>query len=467
MSEPSESSTASTMNQAKSAFPFAKSRIPRRQAIALISDHSDPAVEIMEESDGQSVYVRAVGEALAKLGWQVDMFTRKTHPSEATIVQHSPHCRTIRLTAGPEAFLPKDQHFQSMPEFVEAFLKFQTKDGANYPLVHTNYWTSGWVGLQLKERCNVQWVHTYHSVGAAVYETADSLSTLAAERLLVERQILEQAHCTVAITPQEQEQLRSLVSEQGCIEMIPGGTDTENFHFIPKSEARTKLGLLASEQVVLCVGRFEPRKGIETLVRAVAQIKADSEDVPSNLRLLIVGGSDPEHSDGQELGRIERLVQELGIGEQTVFVGWVRHDMLPLYYTAADVCVIPSDYEPFGLVAIEAMACGTPVVASAVGGLKFTVVPDETGLLVPPRDVDAFANAIHRVLTDEVWAKKLTRQASTRVQETFTWTGIAAQLSNLYRQLFAQSLTQAPVERSLPRSAVVAPLAEPVRALPA
>lgn len=466
MSNPSESSTASTMNQVKSAFPFAKARIPHRQAIALISDHSDPAFEIMEESDGQSVYVRAVGEALAQLGWQVDMFTRKTHPSETTIVQHSPYCRTIRLTAGPEAFLSKDQQFQYMPELLEAFLTFQTKDGANYPLVHTNYWTSGWVGLQLQERCNMQWVHTYHSVGAAVYETVEKLSAIAAERLTVEQQILEQADCTVAITPQEQEQLRSLVSEQGCIEMIPCGADTENFHFIPKSEARTKLGLSASEQIILCVGRFEPRKGIETLVRAVAQVKAMAADTDADMRLLIVGGSDQDHSDGQELGRIQRLVQELGVAEQTIFVGWVRHDVLPLYYTAADVCVIPSDYEPFGLVALEAMACGTPVVASAVGGLKFTVVPNETGLLVPPRDVDAFTEAIHRVLMDEVWAKKLTRQASNRVQETFTWTGVAAQLSDLYRRLFAQSLTQVPVRTTTAKTAV-ASLAESVAALPA
>ncbi|HEY9641657.1 MAG TPA: glycosyltransferase, partial [Coleofasciculaceae cyanobacterium] len=137
-----------------------KPRIQPRQAIALISDHGDPAAEIgREEAGGQNVYVRQVGEALAKLGWQVDMFTRKNHASDPTIVQHSPYCRTIRLTAGPEEFIPRDQLFQYLPQFVEAFQKFQTKEGTNYPLVHTNYWMSAWIGLELRKSSNIQIVH--------------------------------------------------------------------------------------------------------------------------------------------------------------------------------------------------------------------------------------------------------------------------------------------------------------------
>ena len=209
---------------------------------------------------------------------------------------------------------------------------------------------------------------------------------------------------------------------------------------------------------MLYVGRFDPRKGIETLVKACARLKegvncrvlgVDGSCIvptayalnPSKLKLVIVGGSDPDQADGQERQRIEAKVQELGLADQTQFVGRVGHDILPLYYTAADVCVIPSHYEPFGLVAIEAMACGTPVIASDVGGLKFTVVPEETGLLVPPKDVDAFANAIDRILSQEAWAKKLRRQASIRVQQNFSWSGVAAHLSNLYRHLLAQSIS--------------------------
>ena len=417
-----------------------KSRLPERQAIALISDHGDPAAEIgREEAGGQNVYVRQVGEALAKLGWQVDMFTRKSRDTDETIVQHSPYCRTIRLTAGPEEFIPRDRLFEYLPEFVAAFQKFQTKEGTNYPLIHTNYWMSAWIGLELRKTSNIQLIHTYHSLGAIKYQSVSNYPAIAQTRLATERQILEQAACVVATSPQEKQHLRSLVSQQGHVEIIPCGTDIENFRVMSKAEARSQLGFKADEQVVLYVGRFDPRKGIETLVRAFAKLKAKSSN-PDKLRLVIVGGSEAGQSDGNERLRIEGIVEQLGIATQTTFAGRVGHDHLPTYYTAADVCAIPSHYEPFGLVAIEAMGCGTPVVASDVGGLKFTVVPEETGLLVPSQSEVAFAAAIDRILTDDVWAQKLRRQASARVQQNFSWTGAAIQLSDLYRRLLAQSL---------------------------
>ena len=417
-------------------FISARSNAPNRQAIALISDHGDPAADIgREEAGGQNVYVRQVGEALAKLGWQVDMFTRKTKADDATIVQHSPHCRTIRLTAGPEEFIPRDRLFEFMPAFVEAFRVYQAE--YHYPLIHTNYWMSAWVGLEVQKTHNVQLINTYHSLGAIKYQSVSNRPAIANTRLEVEQRILEQANCTVATSPQEQEALRTLVSSQGYIEVIPCGTDIKNFHVMPKSEARSQLEFRPDEKIVLYVGRFDPRKGIETLVRACAQLKAS----PANVRLVIVGGSDPTQPDGDERLRIERIVQELGLSNRTTFAGRVGHDQLPLYYTAADVCVIPSHYEPFGLVAIESMACGTPVVASAVGGLKFSIVPEETGLLVPPQDIGAFADAIDRILGDDIWATRLKLQASERVRRNFGWSGVAAQLSDLYRRVLAQSIT--------------------------
>ncbi len=411
-----------------------------RQAIALISDHGDPAAEIgREEAGGQNVYVRQVGESLAKLGWQVDMFTRKVRPEDPTIVQHSPHCRTIRLVAGPQEFIPRDRLMDYMPEFVAAFQKFQSKEGSNYPLIHTNYWLSAWVGLQLRQRSNVQLIHTYHSLGAVKYQTVAPPET-AALRLQVEKQILEEADCIVATSPQEDQMLRSLVSTEGNVQVIPCGTDLQNFRVIPRAEARAKLGFGSAEKLVLYVGRFDPRKGIETLVRAFAKLRQESESA-EKIKLVIVGGSEAGQPDGLERQRIGELVESLGIVDAVLFVGRVGHDLLPMYYTAADVCVIPSHYEPFGLVAIEAMACGTPVVASAVGGLRFTVLPEETGLLAPPQDVDAFASSIDRILSDELWAKKLRKRATERVQQNFSWSSVAVQLSDLYRRLLAQSLS--------------------------
>jgi D-inositol-3-phosphate glycosyltransferase len=425
--------------------PFLPSRYSThtRQAIALISEHGDPAAEIGKDAaGGQNVYVRQVGESLAKLGWQVDMFTRKSDPDAATIVQHTPHCRTIRLIAGPECYVPRDELFQYMPEFVTAFQQFQKEEGISYPLAHTNYWMSGWVGLELQRRQsihqNIQLIHTYHSLGAVKYRSVSDIPAIAQTRLAVEKQILEQAHCVVATSPQEQADLKTLVSLKGKIDIIPCGTDVANFRPISKPAARKQLGIGANEKVVLYVGRFDKRKGIETLIRATGELRSQlaqgKEIDPINLKLLVVGGSDPHEADGAERRRIEEIVTELDLTANTDFVGMVGHDRLALYYTAADVCVIPSHYEPFGLVAIEAMACGTPVVASAVGGLQYTVISEETGLLVPPQDVSGFAHAIERILTDDVWVQKIRKQASRRVQQNFSWTGVAMQLSDLYHE---------------------------------
>jgi D-inositol-3-phosphate glycosyltransferase len=422
-------------------------KVPSRQAIALISDHGDPAAEIgREEAGGQNVYVRQVGEALARLGWQVDMFTRKANPDDPTIVQHSEHCRTIRLVAGPQEFIPRDRLFEYMPEFVEEFKKYQVKQ--NYPLIHTNYWMSAWVGLEVQKTHNVQLVHTYHSLGAVKYNSVER-PAIAETRLAVEQEILEKAQCVVATSPQEEADLRSLVSLLGNIEVIPCGTDVSRFQTLPRLEARAALGLKPSDEVVLYVGRFDQRKGIETLVRSCAILKQNAERA-ENLRVVIVGGSDATKSDGRERQRIEQLVDELGLREYVIFAGRIGHDRLPLYYTAADVCVIPSHYEPFGLVAIEAMGCGTPVVASDVGGLKFTVVPEQTGLLVTPQDDAGFAGAIARILENKEWAQQLRKQAAQRVQQNFSWTGVAVQLGELYRRMLAQSIMGvAPNPRSM------------------
>ena len=409
-----------------------------RQAIALISDHADPAADIgCEEAGGQNVYVRHVGETLASLGWHVDMFTRKVHADDAVIVQHSPHCRTIRLKAGAETYIPRDRLFEHMPEFVSSFQSFQRTQGLNYPLIHTNYWLSAWAGLELQKTSGIQLVHTYHSLGAVKYQSLVEIPQVASTRLRVEREILERANCVVATSPQEQETLRSLVSTRGQIEIIPCGTDTDNFRLTSKAHARTQLKLGTHEKVILYVGRFDERKGIETLVRAFVLLK---EKDLQNLKLIIVGGSSANMPDGDERKRIENIVNDLGLTDYTLFAGRIGHDILPLYYTAADVCVIPSYYEPFGLVAIEAMACGVPVVASNVGGLKFTIIPEETGLLVEPKDIEAFANGIHRILFDDLWVRKMRKQASANVNQRFSWTGVTIQLSELYRHVLARSI---------------------------
>ena len=410
-----------------------------KKRIALISVDGDPSVEIgKEEAGGQNVYVRQVGEALAKQGWQVDMLTRSSDRQQASIVQHSPNCRTIRLVAGPQEFIPRDELYGYLPIFVQEFQKFQLESGFEYPLVHTNYWLSSWVGMELKKSRPLLQVHTYHSLAAVKYKSVSTIPTIAKTRLQVEKTLLETADRVVATSPQEKEHMRSLVSSKGNIDIISCGTDIEQFGSIARSTARRELGIAPETKVVLYVGSFDPRSDIETLVRAVSLSAVPKADV----KLIIGGGWRPGESDGKERDRIGSIVEELGLNDITSFPGGLSRDILPAYYAAADVCVVPSHYEPLGLVALEAMACGTPVIASDVGGLKYTVVSQETGLLAPPKNEAVFADAIDRLLGDSLWRQQLGHTARQRVETYFSWDRIASQLSQLYTQLLQQSASQ-------------------------
>ncbi|MEO1466859.1 MAG: glycosyltransferase family 1 protein [Cyanobacteria bacterium J06633_1] len=403
-----------------------------RGKIALISVHGDPAVDIgKEEAGGQNVYVRQVGEALSRQGWQVDMFTRRSDASQEQVVEHNANCCTIRLTAGPEEFVARQKIFNYLPEFVEAFCDYQHQQKTIYPIVHTNYWLSAWVGMKIKQRQSIQHLHTYHSLGAVKYRSINTIPLIAKTRLRVEKECLETADMIVATSPQEEEHMRSLVSTKGNITVIPCGTNINCFGSVDQEEGRAKLSIDPDVKLVMYAGRFDERKGIETLVRAVAREEVKHHE---NLKLMIVGGSTPGAKDGIEKNRITEIVEELGIADITEFTGRVKHEDLAYYYAAADVCVVPSHYEPFGLVAIEAMASRTPVIASNVGGLKFSVADYKTGLLVPPQDEIAFAKAIDAVLADDQWRQELGENARKRVETKFSWNGVASQLDRQYKR---------------------------------
>lgn len=292
--------------------------------------------------------------------------------------------------------------------------------------------------MELKKSQPLQQVHTYHSLGAVKYKSVSTIPMIAKTRLQVEKKVLETADRVVATSPQEREQMRCLVSSKGNIDIIPCGTDIKQFGSIGRSAARRQLGIAPETKVVLYVGRFDPRKGIETLVRAVSLSALRKAD----LKLIVGGGWRAGESDGKERDRIGSIVEELGLSDITSFPGSLSRDILPAYYAAADVCAVPSHYEPFGLVAVEAMACRTPVVASDVGGLRYTVVPRETGLLASPKNEVVFAGAIDRLLIDSVWRQQLGQAGRVRVQSYFSWDGIASQLSQLYNQLLEQSAVE-------------------------
>lgn len=396
---------------------------------ALISVHGDPTAEIGKEgAGGQNVYVRSLGMALAQKGYKVDMFTRREDPNQAEIVEQAPGCRTIRLTAGPAKFIPRTELFTYLPAFVEAWLAFQKQSGRNYTLIHTNYWLSGWVGLQLKAQLGVPQVHTYHSIGAVKYQDVESLPEIATTRHTVEKACLEETDCVIATSPQEVSDLRQLVSEKGHIKVVPCGINSQHFGAITRKAAREQLGITANERMILYVGRFDKRKGIATLIEACAQL-------PKPFKLYLVGGSREGGEDSQEQQLMRSLVAELDLQDVTVFTGGVSQTHLPAYYAAANVCVVPSYYEPFGLVALESMAAGTPVIASNVGGLRHTVVDGETGKLVPPRNPTALAIAILASFVDPLRWQFYGTAGRKWVESHFSEEAVALAIHNVYQSL--------------------------------
>lgn len=394
--------------------------------IALISVHSDPA----RETGSQNVYVRQLGLALSRLGWQVDMFTRKTSLSQANIVQHNSNCRTIRLTAGALRFVPRQKLIGCLPEFVKQLQQFQQNERVQYSLIHTNYWLSAWVGIQLKKTQPLKHVHTYHSLGAVKYaRTNNSLSNLAKTRLAIEKICLETADLTIATCPQQREHLR-LVSSKGNIEIIPCGTDTHTFGSVARAVARQKLAIEPDVFNILYVGRFGYRQGIETLLDAVSK---SSLHALGKIKLTLASNS---HANNQlQKKYIEQSVWDLGIDSFTTFVEPCNREEMATYYAAANVCVVPSYYSSSGMVAIEAMASGTPVIASNVGDLKYVVAAEQTGLLFPSGNTAILSNAIARMIHEPEWCAQLGRSARERVEDLFTWDDVAQQISEFYLEL--------------------------------
>ncbi len=365
--------------------------------VAMLSVHTCPlAVLGGKETGGMNVYVRELSRELGRMGVAVDVFTRSQDPTIRRVVSLGDGARVVHLPAGPEAPMPRERVHDHLDEFVDGVEAWRIASGVDYDLIHAHYWLSGVVALALRERWGVPVLQMFHTLGrfknGAARRRADLEPSI---RLDEEQRIVRHVDGLVAASVVER---RALVDDYGAdssrATVIPCGVDTELFRPGDRDVARARVDP-GNAPLVLYVGRIAPIKGLETLLDAVAQLRARG----SAVRLLIVGGEADEPSDGHE-AEIRRRVDGLGLREAVRFVGAQPQEALRDFYVAADVTVLPSYYESFGMVVLEAMACGSPVIGSRVGGLTTTVRDGVTGFLVPDGDAGALAERIVTLVGD-------------------------------------------------------------------
>ena len=406
--------------------------------IAQISVHTCPLATLGgKETGGMNVYVRDLSRELVRRGHHVDVYTRSQDP---TVPRISPGLgrsgRVIHIPAGPEQPYPKHRVFDHLPQFVEGVLAQAAADGITYDLIHSHYWLSGWAARELQREWGTPIVHMFHTLGKLKNEIArDPRAQEPPRRIQVEEEIVRFADRLIAPTPVEE---RHLVERYGAdparIRVIPPGVDLDRFHPLPPTQAKEHLGLDPRCRLILFVGRIEPLKGIDTLLWAISLIARKHPDLICGLCVPIIGGNPYRVEDNDEMVRLQALREALGIEEVVTFLGAQDQDVLQYYYAAAEMVVMPSDYESFGMVALEAMACGTPVIASDVGGLAYLVRHGRTGYRVPPRDPGALAEKITRLLTDEGLRRRMGQRAAC-FAEGYAWPLIADRIEAVYAEL--------------------------------
>lgn len=405
--------------------------------IAMLSYHTCPlAVLGGKDTGGMNVYVRELTHYLGSLGIHVDVFTRSQD-------EHVPHVlhdlgygnRVVHIPAGPEVPRPKSELPNYLPEFVTGIQQFAAEKGIHYDLIHSHYWMSGLAGLTLKQEWSVPMIQMFHTLGHMKNKVAQSESEVEdPARIAGEEKLLQSSDCIIFSTPAEQQQIQTLYHNQPKrVEVIPPGVDTSRFYPICVEEARAAIGIPEKNCMLLFVGRIEPLKGIDTLIRAISLM--DRTGIMSECpHFLAVIGGDPDASQGQissEMQRLQSLCGELKVDDLVIFLGKQNQETLPYYYSAAQVVIVPSYYESFGMVALEAMACGTPVVASQVGGLAYLIQDGVTGFSIPNGDPRQLADKLTTLIHDDTLRKKMGEQANAYAQG-YDWRIIAGQISRVY-----------------------------------
>lgn len=418
--------------------------------IGLISEHASPlALAGSVDSGGQNIYVAQVATQLARLGHKVDVFTRLDDASLSEITQWQPNVRVIHVRAGAPVHIPKEKLLPHMDEFADRMLRILAHASEPYDVLHANFFMSAWAGLRCARALALPLITTFHALGRVRRAHQGEADAFPDCRFDMEDEVIEGSDCVIAECAQDREDLIALYGAPAHkIRIVPCGFDPTEMSPMQRHAARRRLGW-PEQYTVLQLGRLVKRKDIENVVRAFAELKVRHA---IRAHLYVVGGEtrDPDPAANPEIARLTEIASTLHILDQVTFLGRRDRDELSWYYNAADVFVTTPWYEPFGITPVEAMACGLPVIGSAVGGIRTTVVDGKTGCLVPPKDPVTLADRLAFLYRHPDRRAAMGRAGRRRAMQLFTWQHVAQALMRVYFEL----ADVAPFTTSAPRTAL-------------
>ncbi|MFL2647037.1 MAG: glycosyltransferase [Dehalococcoidia bacterium] len=399
--------------------------------IALLSFHTSPLATLGGSvSGGMNVYIREISKRLIDKGFQVDIFTRREEQELPSIMDLGDGLRLFNIDAGPTTTVNKNDLSLWISSFTANVKKTIENFDYDYELIFSHYWLSMLAGEILAHDWDVPHIGMFHTLAEVKLEALASENETQ-ERLEAERRLIGKLDRIVAATSDEKEIMRIIYGvPANNINVVPLGVGPDFFEERSQNQAREKLNFFDEDKIVLAVGRVEPLKGLDVLVRAIQHI-----DEEMSCQLVIIGG---DEAASAEIIRLKDIAKQVGIAHKVKFIGSVDHSKLPIYYRAADVVAIPSFSESFGLVAVEAMASGVPVVASNVGGLALTVEHGRAGFLIPPGCSDQFGEKINLLLRDPKLRNEFGR-VGVENMKSYSWDAVALQLCNIFQSLLEDS----------------------------
>lgn len=405
--------------------------------ISMISEHASPLAAIGgADAGGQNVHVAELALGLARRGDRVTVYTRRDSAELDERIPLGPGVEVVNITAGPAAPVERDRMLPYMPELAQGVAADWARRGAP-ELVHSHFWMSGLAALdavaQHEERTGqrIPIVHTFHALGTVKRRHQGSADTSPPERASLEPRVGREVDAIIATCEDEVDELEKMGIDRSRTTVAPCGVDIRRF--VPDGRRALK----PTRATIGVVGRIVPRKGTDLVISALAELE---ERGINDIELLVVGGPDASGAgllSDPEIARLSEVACALGVGDRVRFLGRIPQEQLPAILRCLDAVVCTPWYEPFGIVPLEAMSCGVPVIAAAVGGLRDTVVDGVTGVHVPPRDPTAIADALEALLPDRARRHDMGRAGRVRVEELFTWDDVAARTAAVYRQVLA------------------------------